>query len=101
MNIVKLNFSQNNYYSSRFSEFLNYLLDKDLRYDDEHWAPFYKECTPCHVNYTFIGHFETLYWDMHLLAQKTNLVEKWDDPNVCIFSICFSAQITILEFGNS
>jgi len=65
----------------RFSEFLNYLLDKDLRYDDEHWAPFYKECTPCHVNYTFIGHFETLYWDMHLLAQKTNLVEKWDDPN--------------------
>jgi len=63
----------------RFSEFIDYLLDKDLRYDDEHWAPFYKECTPCHVNYTFIGHFETLYWDMHLLANKLNLVDKWDD----------------------
>jgi len=65
----------------RFSEFLNYLLDKDLRFDDEHWAPFYKECTPCHVNYTFIGHFETLYWDMHLLANKANIVDKWDDKN--------------------
>merc|ERR1712241_962497 len=65
----------------RFSEFLNDLLDKDLRFDDEHWAPFYKECTPCHVNYTFIGHFETLYWDMHLLANKANLVQKWDDKN--------------------
>jgi len=64
----------------RFSEFLDYLLDKDLRYDDEHWAPFYKECTPCHINYTFIGHFETLYWDVHLLAHKTDLVELWDDP---------------------
>merc|ERR1712013_469037 len=65
----------------RFSEFLNYLLDKDLRFDDEHWAPFYKECAPCHINYTFIGHFETLYWDMHLLANKANIVDKWDDKN--------------------
>lgn len=65
----------------RFKEFLDYLLDKDLRFDDEHWAPFYKECTPCHVNYTFIGHFETLYWDMHLLASKSDLVDKWDDKN--------------------
>jgi len=64
----------------RFSEFLDYLLDKDLRQDDEHWAPFYKECTPCHINYTFVGHFETLYWDVHLLAHETDLVQLWDDP---------------------
>lgn len=65
----------------RFSEFLNYILDRDLRYDDEHWAPFYKECTPCHIKYNFIGHFETLYWDIHLLANKTNLISQWDDKN--------------------
>jgi len=65
----------------RFSEFLDFILDRDLRYDDEHWAPFYKECTPCHIKYNFIGHFETLYWDIHLLANKTNLVSQWDDKN--------------------
>ena len=31
---------------------------------------------------TFVGHFESLYWDLHLLASKTNLVDKWDDKNV-------------------
>ena len=66
----------------RFNEFVDFLVDKDIRYDDEHWAPFFKECTPCHVNYSFIGHFETLYWDVHLLANQTNLVDKWDDKNV-------------------
>merc|ERR1712183_505427 len=65
----------------RFSEFINYILDRDLRYDDEHWSPFFKECTPCHINYNFIGHFETLYWDIHLLANKTGLVGQWDDKN--------------------
>lgn len=63
----------------RFSEFVDFLLEREIRYDDEHWAPFFKECTPCHIHYNFIGHFETLYWDIHLLANKTNLVDKWDD----------------------
>merc|ERR1712037_340815 len=48
------------------------------RYDDEHWSPYYKECTPCHINFTFVGHFETLYWDLRLLANKTGLAQ-WDD----------------------
>jgi len=65
----------------RFSEFIDFIVDKDIRYADEHWAPFFKECTPCHIPYNFIGHFETLYWDVHLLANKTNLVDKWDDKN--------------------
>jgi len=62
----------------RFSEFVDYVLGKDLRYDDEHWSPYYKECTPCHINFTFVGHFETLYSDLHLLANKTGLAQ-WDD----------------------
>jgi len=64
----------------RFHEFVNYLLDKDMRYDDEHWTPYYRSCTPCNLDYSFIGKFETLYWDIHLLANKVNLTEKWDDP---------------------
>ena len=39
----------------KFSEFVDYVLGKDLRYDDEHWSPYYKECTPCNINYTFVG----------------------------------------------
>ena len=27
-----------------------------------------------------LGHFESLYWDMHLLASRTNLTKQWDDP---------------------
>jgi hypothetical protein len=26
------------------------------------------------------GKFETLYWDVHLLANKTGLGQLWDDP---------------------
>ena len=39
----------------RFHEFINFLLDKDMRYDDEHWMPYYKFCTPCNIDYSFIG----------------------------------------------
>ena len=34
---------------------MDYVLGKDLRYDDEHWSPYFKECTPCHINFTFVG----------------------------------------------
>lgn len=64
----------------RFHEFLEFLLSRDLRYYDEHWAPYFMGCSPCHIPYNFIGHFETLYWDMHLLANQTKLVKQWDDP---------------------
>lgn len=63
----------------RFHEFLEFLLNRDVRYDDEHWAPNFMTCFPCHVQYNFIGHFETLYWDVHLLANKTGLTAQWDD----------------------
>ena len=70
-----------------------------MRYDDEHWAPFYKECTPCHIKYNFIGHFETLYWDIHLLANKTNLVSQWDDKNVSLSERKLANIIIIFLFS--
>ena len=39
----------------RFSEFVDYVLGKDVRSDDEHWSPYHRDCTPCHINYTFVG----------------------------------------------
>jgi len=64
----------------RFHEFLEFILNRELRFDDEHWAPYFMSCSPCHIPYNFIGHFESLYWDIHLLASKTNLTKQWDDP---------------------
>ena len=82
----------------RFSEFIDFLLDREIRYDDEHWAPFFKECTPCHIHYNFIGHFETLYWDIHLLANKTNLVDKWDDQTVKIVNPSDTSHLFIFIY---
>lgn len=37
-----------------FKEFVTYVADTSKR-PDEHWAPFYKFCTPCAVNFTVIA----------------------------------------------
>lgn len=37
-----------------FKEFIHYVMDTSKR-PDEHWAPFYKFCTPCAVNFTVIA----------------------------------------------
>ena len=42
----------------RFHEFLEFLLSRDLRYYDEHWAPYFMGCSPCHIPYNFIGERE-------------------------------------------
>ena len=36
---------------------------------------------PSLIVYLSSGHFETLYWDLHLLANKTGITQ-WDDKNV-------------------
>ncbi|XP_023320692.1 carbohydrate sulfotransferase 13 [Eurytemora carolleeae] len=64
----------------RFNEFLEFIVNRDIRHDDEEWAPYFMGCSPCQIKYNFIGHFETLYWDIHLLANKTGLSKEWDDP---------------------
>ena len=39
----------------RFHEFLEFILNRELRFDDEHWAPYFMSCSPCHIPYNFIG----------------------------------------------
>ena len=54
-----------------FKEFLRFVLLQSRQGDIEpHWKPQYNICHPCHVNYDFIGHHETLDQDAdHVLRQ--------------------------------
>ncbi|KAF7284041.1 hypothetical protein GWI33_022660 [Rhynchophorus ferrugineus] len=45
-----------------FSEFISFLLNEGVT-TNEHWTPIYNLCLPCTLNYTFIGHYETLLED--------------------------------------
>lgn len=47
----------------RFEEFVQYVLHvarHTNRRLDHHWRPQYELCQPCHMNYDFIGHYETI-----------------------------------------
>lgn len=45
-----------------FQEFVHYLLTEGIK-TNEHWTPIYDLCMPCNLNYTFIGHYETISED--------------------------------------
>ena len=63
----------------KFEEFVQYVLQDALIHGrhqlDHHWRPQYEICQPCHMNYDFIGHYETIRQDSeHVLrhiAQRT------------------------------
>ena len=57
-----------------FEEFVQYVLQQaDVGQDrlDSHWRPQYNLCQPCHINYDFIGHYETLRQDAeHMFCDR-------------------------------
>jgi len=57
----------------KFEEFVQYVVhDAHRGYDqlDEHWKPQHDICHPCHINYDFIGHYETIHNDAeHVLRE--------------------------------
>ncbi|CAG9560262.1 unnamed protein product [Danaus chrysippus] len=59
-----------------FYEFVAYLISKyesgTLTFD-EHWAPFYKFCSPCALNYTVVAKVETLSRDSSYVVQQLGL----------------------------
>ena len=59
-----------------FKEFLRFVLLQSRRGSmNHHWMPQYDTCHPCHVNYDFIGHHETLRQDAdHVLRHISRLV---------------------------
>ncbi|KAJ8972123.1 hypothetical protein NQ314_000349 [Rhamnusium bicolor] len=45
-----------------FREFIHFLLQEGVT-TNEHWTPIFNLCRPCTLNYTFIGHYESLSED--------------------------------------
>jgi len=49
----------------QFGEFVRYINNKTKtrERDNYHWRPMSEACHPCRINYTFVGHYETLAAD--------------------------------------
>ena len=66
----------------KFEVFVQHVLVQSSRgkqYLDTHWRPQYSHCQPCHINYDFIGHYETLHQDAeHVLRQISRLSNNTD-----------------------
>lgn len=72
--------------SPTFSEFVSWVIasakessgikdggSKGVPGFDEHWAPYFRFCTPCAVNFTVIAKMETLSRDEAYIIQKTGI----------------------------
>ena len=55
-----------------FSEFVQFLIKFNMSSKtwDQHWTPVYELCNPCHVQYDFIGKFESIATDTRLLLKE-------------------------------
>ena len=56
-----------------FPEFLRSVARQDV--GDEHWKPYFAQCTPCNVDYDLIGKFETLGEDNPYIAAQVGIKE--------------------------
>lgn len=65
-------------YGPTFYEFVRYITEmhklkgKAMNFD-EHWAPYYQFCTPCHINFTIITKVETLKRDTDYVIYQAGL----------------------------
>ena len=58
----------NNHQTVTFSDFIDWLVA--TRSTDSHWRSFENTCFPCHINYTYIGHVETLSEDAFYIMNE-------------------------------
>jgi len=69
-------------YDVKFEKFVQYVVQEELRERrklDFHWKPQYEICQPCHINYDFIGHYETIRHDAdYVLRQITRYSNNTD-----------------------
>ena len=89
-------------YNLTFSGFLEFLSDsKYLKsyfdFRNIHWREIYQHCSPCSINYDFIGKFETLDNDVNYLFKLAKLegVVKFEGPEGS--SPTFSGKTTTLH----
>ncbi|KAL9972752.1 hypothetical protein ACROYT_G019117 [Oculina patagonica] len=64
--------------NTTFEQFATYLV---LRWREgglfqEHWREQHKLCHPCHIQFDYVGHYETLVDDALFMLRKTKLEEK-------------------------
>ncbi|XP_045102167.1 carbohydrate sulfotransferase 10-like [Portunus trituberculatus] len=57
-----------------FEEFVRFLLEHDSHHLDEAWQPTIRRCTPCHIPYNVVVHYETLWHDIQWAWKKAGLV---------------------------
>lgn len=56
-----------------FEEFVRFLLARDMTHVEETWQPVMRRCTPCHIPYNTITHFETLWHDVQWAWKRAGL----------------------------
>ena len=69
---------QAKYRVPRFSDFVQYVIDSSKNgWDfDEHYAPYYKFCTPCYYNISIIAKTETMWEDAEYIFTTVGLPRK-------------------------
>lgn len=63
-----------------FAEFIKYFSEDIPR--NQHWRQYEKLCHPCLVNYTFIGHLETMAEDAPLLLKTAGIDDRVTFPPI-------------------
>lgn len=56
-----------------FEEFVRFLLAHDSYHLEEAWQSTLRRCTPCHIEYNMVIHYETLWHDVEWLWKKASL----------------------------
>lgn len=66
----------------KFTEFIQFLNDPFMQIDgyNEHWAHYHKLCLPCHINYDFVGKYETLEEDVNTLLNISDVGDRVQFP---------------------
>ncbi|KAI8771907.1 carbohydrate sulfotransferase 11 [Biomphalaria glabrata] len=66
----------------KFSEFVDYLLDKKRKIAmNEHWETFYKMCAPCKIKYDFVGKMESMLSDTDFVLSQISPEIKFHLPS--------------------
>lgn len=56
-----------------FEEFVRYMLEHEPRHMEESWQSIAMHCTPCHIPYNMIVHYETLWHDVQWAWKRAGL----------------------------
>lgn len=70
-----------------FSDFVRYVANptRNPRTSNQHWRPQSDLCHPCHIQYDFIGHYDTIQTDAAVVINRIGAADKvrfpFEDPD--------------------